>query len=188
MIRLLPPDVSSHRMRQDQQHRVNNIETRSTISRRSTTSRQWHRDKIDDSATIEELYAKCRMRQDRMRQDPPLPRSNRRHTILPNTPPRSTLLPRSTIPLLTLRRLMQIGLRFRHSLHHCVTVVKLCQRVGGLEPCRKKINRFLIRRMFEELYAKCNVPKEIKRLLMIFLYLFHLVFYQRMFLQWKMWQ
>ena len=62
-----------------------------------------------------------------------------------------------------LRRLMQICLRFRHSLHHCVTVVKLCQRVGGLEPCRKKINRFLIWRMFEELYAKCNVQKEIKK-------------------------
>ena len=30
---------------------------------------------------------------------------------------------------------MQISLRFRHSLHHCVTVVRICQCVGGLEPC-----------------------------------------------------
>ena len=79
-----------------------------------------------------------------------------------------------------LRRLMQICLRFRHSLHHRVTVVKLCQRVGGLEPCRKKVNRFLRRRMSDERYAKCDVQKVTKKLLMIFLYVFHLVFYQHL--------
>ena len=54
-----------------------------------------------------------------------------------------------------------ICLRFRHSLHHCVIAVKMCQRVGGLEPCQtQNVSRFIFWMTSEKLYAKFGVQTE----------------------------
>ena len=149
-----------------------------------------------------------------MRQDPPLPRSNRRHKILPvlrndhrfrqdqrfrNKSTYTTINSHSSQTAQSASDTLKVAPtnEAEESLDPSVSPQtnsisptlpplltpscngsKIVSTRGWSGALPQENQSFW--RMFEELYAKCNVQKEIKKLLMIFLYLFHLVFYRRL--------